>query len=79
MSLSEEEQKLRRLTKNNTWVNRDIHHKEENYLKKVQPKYEEIYGDKGTKFCQEEQKDENRQSQKKCRVKFSSIVEYSRN
>ena len=60
-------------------VNRDIHHKDENYLKKNQPKYEEIYGDKGTKFCQEEEKDEKRESKKVGRVKFSTIVEYSRN
>ena len=79
LSLNEEEKKLYRLTKYNTLVNRDIPHKKENYLKNNQPKYEEIYGDKGTKFCQEEEKDEKKESKKVGRVKFSSIVEYSRN
>ena len=71
--------KLLKLTKNNTIVNRELTKKDENYLKKAQPKYEEIYGDKGTKFCEEEPKSEQKENQKKGRVKFSSIVEYSRN
>lgn len=60
-------------------ANRDLPHKEENYLKNIQPKYEEIYGDKGTKFCQSEQKNESKENKNKGRIKFSSIVEYSRN
>ena len=80
--LNEEETKLYRLTTKNTKVNRDIPHKEENYLKKAQPKYEELFGNKGTKFCEEEEKNEKNEkkdSKKVGRVKFSSIVEYSRN
>ena len=79
LSLTEEEKKLYRLTKSNTLVNRDIPHKEEGYLKNARPKYEEIYGNKGTKFCQEEPKDEHKDSKNSGRVRFSSIVEYSRN
>jgi len=61
-------------------VNRDIQKKEEGYLRNAQPKYEEIYGNKGTKFCQEEEpKDEKKESKPQGRVKFSTIVEYSRN
>ena len=50
--------------------------------------YKEIYGDKGIQFCEEENKNnninenENEQREKKKekrKVKFSSIVEYSRN
>ena len=85
ITLNEEETKLYRLTKSNTSVNKDILHKEENYLKKNQPKYEELFGDKGTKFCEEEEKKEKNEnedkkdSKKVGRVKFSTIVEYSRN
>ena len=60
-------------------VNRDIKKKEEGYLRSAQPKYEEIYGDKGTKFCQEEPEEEKKESKPQGTVKFSSIVEYSRN
>ena len=60
-------------------VNRDIPHKENDYLKKVQPKYEEIYGDKGTKFCQGDENNEKKELKTNNRVKFSTIVEYSRN
>ena len=77
--LNEEGKKLFQLTKNNTLANRDIRHKKENYLKKIQPEYEEIYGDKGIKFCQNKQKEEKKENKKIGRVKFSSIVEYSRN
>ena len=80
--LNEDEKKLFRLTKNNTKVNRNIPLKEKDYLKNAQPKYEEIYGEKGTQFCQNEEKNENNEkkdTKKVGRVKFSSIVEYSRN
>ena len=53
--------------------------KEENYLKNAQNKYEEIYGDRGVKFCQEEPKEEKKEPKQVGRVKFSSIVQYSRN
>ena len=79
IQLNEEELKLLSLTRNNTIVNRDLSHKEEDHLKYAQPKYEEIYGDKGTKFCQEEQKTGKKETKKVGRVKFSTIVEYSRN
>ena len=77
--LTEDDKKLFSLIKNNTLVNRDITHKEKNYLKNAQPQYKEIYGNKGVKFCQEEDKNEKKEPQKKGRVKFSSFVEYSRN
>ena len=83
--LNEEEEKLFRLTKKNTNVNRDIPHKEKNYLKNAQPKYEELYGDRGSKFCQNEEKNENNINNENAinkkvgRVKFSTLVEYSRN
>ena len=77
--LTEDDKKLFSLIKDNTMVNRDLTHKEKDYLKNAQPKYEEIYGNKGTKFCQEEKKDEKKETRKEGRVKFSSIIEYSRN
>lgn len=77
--LTEDDKKLFSLTKNNTLVNRDITHKEKNYLKNAQPQYQEIYGNKGVKFCQEEEKNEKKEPNKKGKVKFSSIIEYSRN
>ena len=79
LSLNKDELKLFNLTRNNTLVNRDLPHKEDNYLKNAQPKYEEIYGDKGTKFCQKEQRTGKKESKRVGRVKFSTIVEYSRN
>ena len=79
LQLSEEELKLFSLTRNNTLVNRDLPNKEEDYLKNAQPKYEELYGDKGTKFCQEELKTGKKEAKKVGRVKFSTIIQYSRN
>ena len=88
--MTEEDIKLFELTKNNTITNRDILKKEKEYMKNIEPKYKEIYGDKVAKFCEEESKIEsenanenpNEQIKKRRRrrkVKFSSIVEYSRN
>ena len=88
--MTEEDVKLFELTKSNTITNRDILKKDKEYMKNIQPKYKEIYGDKVTKFCEEESKNEsinasqnqNKQIEKKKRrrkIKFSSIVEYSRN
>ena len=86
--MTEEDKKLFELTKNNTITNRDILNKEKEYLKNVESQYKEIYGDKGIQFCEEENKnnniDENENEQRekkkeKRKVKFSSIVEYSRN
>ena len=48
-------------------------------MKNARPKYEEIYGNKGVKFCQEEPKAEHKNSKNNESVKFSSMVEYSRN
>ena len=86
--MTEEDFKLFDLIKNNTITNRDILNKEKEYMKNLEPKYKEIYGDKGVKFCEEENKNEienmNQNEQikerkRKNKVKFSSIVEYSRN
>ena len=90
--MTEEDIKLFELTKNNTITNRDILNKEKEYMKTIEPKYKEIYGDKGVKFCEEENKNEvekinentNQNEQinnrnKKGKVRFSSIVQYSRN
>ena len=80
--LNEDEKKLFRLTKNNTKVNRNITLKEKDYLKNAKSKYEEIYDEKVIKFCKNEEKNENSEktdTKKVGRVKFSSIVEYSRN
>ena len=88
--MTEEDVKLFELTKSNTITNRDILKKDKEYMKSIEPKYKEIYGDKVTKFCEEESKNEsinasqnqNEQIEKKKRrrkIKFSSIVEYSRN
>ena len=79
-----EEKKIFDLVQNNTIINRDILNKNKDYLKNIESKYKEIYGDKGVKFCEEENKDENNNEQRDKRkrrgkVKFSSIVEYSRN
>ena len=88
--MTEEDVKLFELTKSNTITNRDILKKDKEYMKNIEPKYKEIYGDKVTNFCEEESKNEsinasqnqNEQIEKKKRrrkIKFSSIVEYSRN
>ena len=90
--MTEDDIKLFELTKNNTITNRDILNKEKEYMKTIEPKYKEIYGDKGVKFCEEENKNEvekinenaNQNEQinnrnKKGKVRFSSIVQYSRN
>jgi len=90
--MTEDDIKLFELTKNNTITNRDILNKEKEYMKTIEPKYKEIYGDKGVKFCEEENKTEvekinentNQNEQvnnrnKKGKVRFSSIVQYSRN
>ena len=90
--MTEEDIKLFELTKNNTITNRDILNKEKEYMKTIEPKYKEIYGDKGVKFCEEENKNEvekinentNQNEQvnnrnRKGKVRFSSIVQYSRN
>ena len=89
-----EEKKIFDLVQNNTIINRDILNKNKDYLKNIESKYKEIYGDKGVKFCEEENKDENNNENKNIsennneqrdkrkrrgKVKFSSIVEYSRN
>ena len=82
--MSEEDKKIFELTKNNTIINRDIQNKEKEYLKNIESTYQEIYGDKGVKFCEEENKKEgeniqNEENKEKGKVKFSSIVEYYRN
>ena len=56
--MTEEDIKLFELTKNNTITNRDVLNKEKEYMKTIKPKYQEIYGDKGVKFCEEEKKNE---------------------
>ena len=91
--MEEEDEKLFELTKSNTMINRDILNKEKTYLKKIESQYKEIYGDKGVQFCEEENKNiienennNNNSSERrgntrknKRKVKFSSIVQYSRN
>ena len=90
--MTEDDIKLFELTKNNTITNRDILNKEKEYMNTIEPKYKEIYGDKGVKFCEEENKNEvekinentNQNEQvnnrnKKGKVRFSSIVQYRRN
>ncbi len=92
--MTEEDIKLFELIKNNTITNRDILCKEKEYMKTLEPKYKEIYGEKGVKFCEEENKNEieninknenaNQNEQikernKRGKVRFSSIVQYSRN
>ena len=91
--MEEEDEKLFELTKSNTMINRDILNKEKTYLKKIESQYKEIYGDKGVQFCEEENKNiienENYNNntrerrgntrKNKRKVKFSSIVQYSRN
>ena len=82
--MNEEDKKIFELTKNNTIINRDIQNKEKEYLKNIESTYQEIYGDKGVKFCEEENKNEDgnipgEENKEKGRVKFSSIVEYYRN
>ena len=89
-----EEKKIFDLVQNNTIINRDILNKNKDYLKNSESKYKEIYGDKGVKFIEEENKDENNNEnenisennneqrdkrKRRGKVKFSSIVEYSRN
>ena len=79
-----EDEKLFELTKSNTRINRDILKKEKTYLKKIEPKYKELYGDKGIQFCKEENKNNNIIEQggnarkNKRRVTFSSFVQHSR-
>ena len=91
--MEEEDEKLFELTKSNTMINRDILNKEKTYVKKIESQYKEIYGDKGVQFCEEENKNiienENNNNntrerrgntrKNKRKVKFSSIVQYSRN
>ena len=91
--MEEEDEKLFELTKSNTMINKDILNKEKTYLKKIESQYKEIYGDKGVQFCEEENKkiieNENNNNntrerrgntrKNKRKVKFSSIVQYSRN
>ena len=91
--MDEEDEKLFELTKSNTMVNRDILKKEKTYLKKIEPQYKEIYGDKGIQFCKEENKNNINKNnnnnniieqggntrKNKRKVKFSSIVQHSRN
>ena len=90
--MTEEDIKLFELIKNNTITNRDILCKENEYMKTLEPKYKEIYGDKGVKFCEEENKNEStnqnenanqneqiNERNKRGKVRFSSIVQYSRN
>ena len=88
--MTEEDKKLFELTKNNTIVNRDILNKEKEYLKNMEQKYKELYGDKGLQFCEEEntnnnneikketQPEESKKIKRKRKVQFSSIVEYTR-
>ena len=91
--MDEDDEKLFELTKSNTMVNRDILKKEKTYLKKIEPQYKEIYGDKGIQFCKEENKNNINKNnnnnniiekggntrKNKRKVKFSSIVQHSRN
>ena len=90
--MEEEDEKLFELTKSNTMINRDILNKEKTYLKKIESQYKEIYGDKGIQFCKEENKNNihNKNNnniieqggntrKNKRKVKFSSIVQHSRN
>ena len=90
--MDEDDEKLFELTKSNTMVNRDILKKEKTYLKKIEPQYKEIYGDKGIQFCKEENKNNINNNnnnniieqggntrKNKRKVKFSSIVQHSRN
>ena len=53
-------------------------------MKKIEPQYREIYGDKGIQFCQDENKNNTKRKKRtnkkgKRQVKFASIVQYSRN
>ena len=82
--MNEDDQKLLELIRNNTMTNRDILNKEKTYMKKIEPQYREIYGDKGIQFCQDENKNNTKRKKRtnkkgKRQVKFASIVQYSRN
>ena len=81
MTLTPEEKRIYRLTQNNTSVNRDIKNKRDDYVKGIEPEYKDIYGNKGIKFCEEMKNDDNQNEvpKKQIKVKFSSIVQYSRN
>ena len=89
--MNEEDKKIYELVKDNTNTNRDVLKKEKEYLKNIQSKYKEIYGEKGVEFCEEEIKNGSKENEikdensikenkgPKRKVKFSSIVQYSRN
>ena len=62
-------------------MNGDIKNKRDNYVKNIEPEYKDIYGNKGIKFCQEMKNDDSKNEipKKQGKVRFSSIVQYSRN
>ena len=64
------------LTKCNTLVNRDLLNKRSTYLKKVKKEYNQIYGEKGAKYFESIQKNEEK-PKKNTKVSFSGDIQYS--
>ena len=79
MNLTNEEQKLYKLTQCNTILNRDMLDKREAYLKNVAFEYKDIYGSKGVKFFNDMQKYNKSSPKKQRKVQFTDYIEYSRN
>ena len=72
----EDYKKIYALTKCNTLVNRDLLDKRNYYLRKVKNEYNDIYGEKGLKYFQNMQK-ENQKPKTNKKVTFSGDIQYS--
>lgn len=86
LTLTKEEKRIYKLTQNNTLINKDMSKKgRENYLKEQENEYKDIYGNKGINFCKSIEPKETEKLRAKPptkrnvnKIKFSSVVEYSR-
>ena len=74
--VKEEINKIFILTKSNTLVNRDLLDKRNAYLEHVKNEYNNIYGEKGLKYFESIQKD-NQKTKTNKKVSFSGEIQYS--
>lgn len=79
--MKSEEKKLFVLTRCNTLVNRDLLDKREQYVKKIQKEYKEIYGEKGLRILKNmipnsEPNENDKFAKRNKRVEFSGQILY---
>ena len=76
VKIQQEDNKIYKLTKCNTLINRDLLDKRNEYLNNVKNTYNDIYGEKGVKYFESIRVD-NVKTKSNKKVSFSGDIQYS--